>query len=277
MLLVEKYKRIMVTATMSAGKSTLINALIGKEVMATSNGVCTNNIVRIEESSETDHVISMKLNNHRARFKNYTPSMLLNTKSDLLDIETSMRHHKDKVKWTIIDTPGVNYSKDESHQMITEEYLAEDKFDILLVVLNGNHLGTNDERKYLERINQHVSSDKIIFVINKLDQYIKSKDSIAETYQNVKKYLERIGFKTPLIQPVSAHVGFLSKAKLKNEKLSEFEEEDLEFYLRKFEHNFYNFSSYNFFQYPQSKNKLENLLIRSGLKNLEIIIARKEI
>lgn len=270
-------KRIMVTATMSAGKSTLINAIIGKEIMPTSNSACTNNVVTIEESNDPDNVISMKLRNNRARLKNFKPEMLLKTGSDLLDIYTKMKHYKDKFSWTIIDTPGVNYSRDDSHREITNDYLSEGKFDILIVVLNGNNLGTNDERSYLEVIKKRVSDSKIIFVINKLDQFRRSKDSITQTYHNVKKYLKEIGFATPVIQPVSAQAGFLSKAKLNNEKLSEYEEEDLEFQLQKFKCDFYDLSFYNFFEHQKEKNVHKELWIRSGIENLEIMIARKEI
>ena len=48
---------LLVTATMSAGKSTLINALIGKKIVRTSQEVCTGNLCYIYNQSVENNKI----------------------------------------------------------------------------------------------------------------------------------------------------------------------------------------------------------------------------
>ena len=58
-------KRIIVTANMSAGKSTLINALIGKSIARTSQEVCTGNVCYLYNKAYEDgniHLLTNDLN-----------------------------------------------------------------------------------------------------------------------------------------------------------------------------------------------------------------------
>ena len=49
----QKERRVIVTANMSAGKSTLINALIGKPLARTSQEVCTGNVCYLFNKSSS--------------------------------------------------------------------------------------------------------------------------------------------------------------------------------------------------------------------------------
>lgn len=58
-------RRIIVTANMSAGKSTLINALIGKPIARTSQEVCTGNVCYLFNKAYDDervHLLTQSLN-----------------------------------------------------------------------------------------------------------------------------------------------------------------------------------------------------------------------
>lgn len=60
-------RRIIVTANMSAGKSTLINAIIGKKAARTSQEVCTGNICRFYNKPFEDGCVSLSSETLRAR------------------------------------------------------------------------------------------------------------------------------------------------------------------------------------------------------------------
>lgn len=49
-----------------------------------------------------------------------------------------------------IDTPGVNSSQDRVHRDISEKDIVENQYDLLMYVLNGENIGTNDDRRHLE-------------------------------------------------------------------------------------------------------------------------------
>ncbi|MDI2587629.1 dynamin family protein [Psychrobacillus sp. NEAU-3TGS] len=237
-------KRILVTATMSAGKSTLVNALIGNKIMATSNESCTAKRFTITEDPTIGNQVIYHYENTRVRVKNDVHNILHKFKGNEINMHTKMFHMDDKYLWEIVDTPGVNSSADPDHKKLTESLIKTNNFDVLLYVMNGNHLGTHDDLQHLKFIKEHVDSKKIIFVINKVDQYRKSEDSIEESYSKCELYLNELGFTTPTIQPISAYAAFLLKKELLSKELNEDEEEEILHFKRKFNREQYDLSWY---------------------------------
>ena len=100
-----------------------------------------------------------------------------------------------------------------------------------MYVLNGENIGTNDDRRHLEFVAKNYHG-KIIFVINKLDRYRKD-DSVPQTIKAVYKDLKGIGFKNPVICPVSAYAAYLAKMNMFQEELNDDEQDELERLYRK--------------------------------------------
>lgn len=260
-------KKIMVTATMSAGKSTLINAFVGKRIMMTQNESCTAIPWEITEDLSASEPYGM-YKKMQIKFKAEMATTLHNMKKSSISIFTPMYRISDNTIWKLIDTPGVNSSIDFDHKRLTEINIEKMEYDVLLYVLNGSHIGTTDDEEHLRFIQRIVPSEKIIFVINKIDQFRQGQDSIRRSVEDLKKRLIDIGFENPVIQPVSARAGFLEKCELQKNELSEEEMDELDLYKRKFNRSEFNLATKYIAaaDYP---------LYQCGLYELEEIINRK--
>ncbi len=268
-------KNILVTANMSAGKSTLLNSIIGKKVNKTRNDACTakthfllNKAFEDTLSYEYDYELELDA----------TLQLLMedndSNKGDEIRVGTRFRSI-DVVDASIcfIDTPGVNSSQDRIHRDISEKNIVENKYELLMYVLNGENIGTDDDRRHLEFVAENYRG-KIIFVINKLDRYRKE-DSVPKTIETVYKDLKSIGFENPIICPVSAYAAYLAKMDMFQEELNDDEQEELERLYRKLSKDEYQFNSY----YPEkyqlsgvSDEKNHLLLLHSGILSLEKIL-----
>lgn len=269
-------KRIFITANMSSGKSTLINALLGRKINKMRNVACTAKIHFIHNKSgedgfiyELDHDLEL----------NASLKILLedNEKNSSNEIHVGARFRSIKEidsKVCLIDSPGANYSMDQNHRKITNESIRSIGCNLLLYLLNARSMGTDDELRHLTFV-RHNFSGNIIFLVNQLDEYKENEDSILETITSIKKDLIKLDFREPKVFPISAYAAYLAKMNLLNESLNEDELEDLELYKRKFSKDYYFFESF----YPDKvsvsgdvNKELSNVLVHSGILSLEKII-----
>ncbi len=211
---------INVIATMSSGKSTLINALLGKQLMPAANEATTATIVKIEDV-EQDNFSATAYDKSGHIVKDIKAVTLEDMKKLNNDAMVSTVVLKGKIpfvssvgmKLVLVDTPGPNNSRDRSHQEMTYRMIADSDKSLVLYVMNGQQLGINDEKLFLDYICQKMqeggkqSRERFIFAVNKMDSF-KPKDEgldcIDKALTNVKRGLEDRGIKSPNIFPVSA-------------------------------------------------------------------------
>lgn len=211
---------INVIATMSSGKSTLINALLGKQLMPAANEATTATIVKIEDA-EQDNFSVTAYDKSGHVVKDIKVVTLEDMKKLNGDAKVSTVVMKGKIpfvssvgmKLVLVDTPGPNNSRDRSHQEMTYRMIADSDKSLVLYVMNGQQLGINDEKQFLDYICQKMqeggkqSRERFIFAVNKMDAF-KPKDEgldcIEKALSNVKRGLEDRGIKSPNIFPVSA-------------------------------------------------------------------------
>ena len=137
---------------MSAGKSTLLNALIGKKVNKTQNDACTakthylfNKAFEDTLSYEYDYKLELDASYEVLMDDNKS------NKSDEIYVGTRFRSVTDiSTAICFIDTPGVNSSQDILHREISEHTISNSEYDLLLYVMNGENIGTDDDRRHLE-------------------------------------------------------------------------------------------------------------------------------
>ena len=271
----KKNKNILVTANMSAGKSTLLNAIVGKKVNKTQNDACTakthyllNKAFEDNLSYEYDHDLELDA----------TQEILMEDNSDNLGNEifvgTKFRSIENSITpICFIDTPGVNSSQDEIHKEISQKNILNLEYDILMYVMNGENIGTDDDYKHLKFVSNNYQG-KIIFVVNKLDRYRKE-DSVIDTLEQVKKDLQTMGYKSPIICPVSAYAAYLAKMEMFGEKLDDDEMDELHRFYRKLNRGEYQFNQYypkEFQELNVSEDKNQQLLLHSGILSLEKIL-----
>lgn len=265
---------ILVTATMSAGKSTLVNAMVGKNVCRVQNMACTSKIHTIISKLLDDGVTSeydseLSLDASREDLLNNNEENM----SYKITVGTFFNGELSGKRITLLDSPGVNSSDNIEHTEISHRTLKARKYDLLLYVINSTQLGTTDDEQHLENVKQRLGRTNIIFVINKADQLITEDDNIINSIENQRQFLMSKGFKNPIICPVSSRAAFLVK-KSKVEELSRIERREMESFIDKFE--FHSLSRY----YQKSlgcnniiaNNEEDELLVNCGFAYLERII-----
>lgn len=122
--------------------------------------------------------------------------------------------------------------------------LLNDDYDTIIYVVSPTRLGTDAEKKHLQWVAQNLQKDKIIFVLNKLDDYHDFSDSIEESVHDFKEDLLKIGFENPVICPISAYFSYLLKMSITGQALSEDEKDEYDLYAKKFKRSTYDLSHY---------------------------------
>ena len=268
----QREKRIIVTANMSAGKSTLINALVGKPVARTSQEVCTGNVCYLFNKAYEDNNIhlSTQVLNLRATaddLHGYDWDGHISIASYFTGITP------DIPRLCIIDTPGVDAALYKEHSKRAYNALLNDSYDTIIYIVSPTRLGTDAEKEHLRWVAQNLQKDKLIFVLNKLDDYHNFSDSIEESIHDFKEDLLKIGFENPVICPISAYFSYLLKLRMTGQVLSEDEADEYALHSKKFMKSSYDLSQYyDGVQCLPTDSKEIILSKRIGLYGLEKMI-----
>ena len=226
----------LVVSTVSSGKSTLINALVGKELLPNRNGACTAKAVAILDNDlkpqfeihavEKNGKYSLIEKATKADIKKFNQT---NEVSEMI-LEGQIRGIKNSKKsLLIIDTPGINNSMDLSHEMVTMNVLDEFAEGLILYVINAQQIGTYDDSSFLRYVANKLKKNpkfKIIFVVNKMDLIDPEKEDPYELMENCKNYILEKGIENPVLIPISASSALSFKKVLNGEELLELEEEN---------------------------------------------------
>lgn len=207
--------KVCVVATMSSGKSTFINSIIGDEIMPEKNEACTAKTMAVldNDAITAKRVHIIRKNGDKEIVDIYNREVLdrVNKDEDISDflVETNIQSIANTSKaLMLIDTPGVNNSNDVSHYKITKEFIDQMDMGAIIYLLNATQLATNDDAGLLDVVFKHIKKTKgrvnILFVINKIDSLDTEKENIMDIVRETKKYIESHGFKNPVIYPISA-------------------------------------------------------------------------
>lgn len=218
-----------VVATMSAGKSTLINALLRKKLMPTKQEACTATITQIKDNDLKDfEAIAYNKNGEIiTEIPNLQYDDMVKLNSDL-DVSKIMVEgnipfvESNNVSLVLIDTPGPNNARDKNHRVATYKMLSESSKTLVLYIMNATQFAIEDDNNLLKKVAESMkvggkqSRDRFIFVVNKLDDFKKDEDSVQETLQKVRDYLLDRGIENPNIYPASALTALNIRTILKN-------------------------------------------------------------
>ena len=220
---------VLVMATMSSGKSTLINALLGAEILPSGNMACTAKSYYIvnDHSRPIPKLWYRKNNGQSYAAKNGIPDILrdINSKEDIENIclvsQISGILNTDKAL-LLIDTPGTNNSQDTNHETVTLDVLSKLNNGIVLYLINATQMGIKDDKNLLLSLRNHLQKHNninVVFALNKLDE-ITDDEELESMIINTEKYIEDIGFKNPDIVPVSGLAAMLFRKVLSGENLT---------------------------------------------------------
>lgn len=206
-----------VVATMSAGKSTLINSLLGQKLMPAKQEACTATITEIKDN-DSDHFEAKVYDRNGDLIESqseltYAIMERLNSNPAVsrIHVEGNIPFvNSDDVSLVLVDTPGPNNSRDPEHKAATYRMLSESSKTVVLYIMNATQLAVDDDSNLLGHVAESMkvggkqSRDRFIFVVNKLDDFKKDEDSIDAALKKVKDYLADNGIDNPNIYPASA-------------------------------------------------------------------------
>lgn len=216
----EQEFEIAVVATMSSGKSTLLNAFLGKNLIPSKNQACTAKITRIEDNKNINFFSAEIYDQNDKLIKKYEKIAADDLKNfndgeniGLIKLKGNIKNISSKQsKLILIDTPGPNNSMDIKHKELTYNLLKKDYKPLVLYILNYTQLSVDDDRMLLGNISEEMnkgdlqSTERFIFVLNKFDERFEddNDDDIDNVLGKVKKYLEELNIKNPIIIPTAA-------------------------------------------------------------------------
>ena len=264
--------KIVVTANMSAGKSTLINALTGKNMAKTAQEACTGALCYYLNKPFEDGRIHIHSGHASLDVsEDYIRSMGWQNEIFVASFFRSLDSKIRRIR--IIDTPGVNSAVNRPHGEITKKMLMTEQYDKVVYILNANKLGTDEEISYLRWLRKNISPEKTVFVVNKLDDFKQADDNIKDSIVGVKSDLARLGYENPIICPLSAYFGYLLKRKYYKDELTEDEEDEHMLFCRKFKREMYDLSVYyDGVSMDPADNIFTEMEKRCGLYGLEKIL-----
>lgn len=294
---------VSVIATMSSGKSTLLNAILGKEILPSKNEACTATICRIKD---VDGLENFRLKAETldgkviSDWKDVTTEDVkkINEDGNKMGINLYLEGdipgiNSDEMNLILIDTPGPNNSQNMEHKEATYKFIKDTKNNpLVLYVMNATQHGTNDDARLLSEISEIVKNngkqaeERFIFALNKIDSFDPEKESIEVLIENSKKYLREFGIENPKIFPISAEAAKLVRLRENGEELSRAQKGNLNSYEFSFlpEDDYpgidtIKYASISELQkeklYEEAKNdKIKGLLHYSGITAIEIYINR---
>lgn len=237
--------KINVIATMSSGKSTLINSLIGYELLPSKNEACTATIARItgndiykeftaECKDKNEEIVYKRKKVTKEDIENYNED----EKVTYIDLEGCIPNiSSENMNLLIMDTPGPNNSRNANHGELTERIIEDKNKGIVLYVINATQFGINDDSILLQLIANQMkrggkqSKDRFIFAINKCDEFdCEKNESIPKLLKSVTEYLSSYGIEEPNLFPISSQTAKLIRMKQKGIELTSKEKRDLRIY-----------------------------------------------
>ena len=240
---------VCVVATMSAGKSTVINAMLGKELMPSKAGACTATITRIKDMDQQGD--SFRAEVYRKGKLSETLEELDYSAMERLNEDDTVDEVRvygnmpfvssDELSLVLVDTPGPNNARDDSHEEVQQNALGKSSKALVLYIMT-NEYGTDDDEITLRRVANTMSvggkqsKDRFLFVVNKMDRRNKNDGSTEETLDQVREYLKTQGINNPNLFPVAA-LPALNMRRMEKEKVDEDIEEETEFLIRKLNRN----------------------------------------
>ncbi|XP_015087872.1 probable transmembrane GTPase FZO-like, chloroplastic isoform X1 [Solanum pennellii] len=186
---------LVIVGEFNSGKSTFINALLGKKYL--KDGVVpTTNEITFLRYSDVDE--SQRCERHPdGQYVCYLPAPVLE-------------------EMIIVDTPGTNVIL-QRQQRLTEEFVP--RADLLLFLMSADRPLTESEVSFLRYTQQW--SKKVVFVLNKSDIY-KNKGELEEAITFIKENTRKLlNTESITLYPVSARLALESKLSTFDDSLSQ--------------------------------------------------------
>ena len=252
-------KRILIVGTMSAGKSTIINTLVGHRIAKVKSTACTSTLWYLYNRPIDDGVYY----SDGVYIEKTQEVDLSQTDKHLISIKFSGTLSESPL--VLIDTPGLNYAYDETHRIITESAIKNGTYDSIICVINAPYIENVDEAFMINKV-LSIPKKKKIFILNQLDRFDPEDDSIEMIMKRFKASLKKRETDA-LVVPISAKMAWLLKKEC-FESLTPLEKVELKQFKAQMSTTFFDMGMYG----TGVCSADEDFFARSGLSNLESII-----
>ena len=228
---------ISVLATMSSGKSTLLNAFLKTNLLPMGNRPTTANIVEIFDNDKTGFELeTYDGNNELIEKMSANPEVIRNINND--KNISRVKIYGDipfvqvgKMGLMLRDTPGPN-SQIEEHERITNSIIADaNNQSAVIYVMDTTKPTERSDGDLLKSIademrkGDRLTSDRFFFVINKADDWVAGNDNNNQTMDNLiaenREYLKEFGINNPRLFPVTANLALNIRRVIENENVFE--------------------------------------------------------
>ncbi|WLD95289.1 dynamin family protein [Alkalihalobacillus sp. AL-G] len=160
----------------SAGKSSMINALMDEELLPTSPIPTSANVVTIKNGEPI-----VRLTDHSGNVQTLAGELDLDTikqasknGADIQSIEIHKLHPYLVNSTVIMDTPGID-SVDDAHKVSTESMLH--LADVVVYVMDYNHVQSELNFNFTKKMQD--AGKKLILVINQIDKHVDDELSFS--------------------------------------------------------------------------------------------------
>lgn len=231
-----------VIATMSSGKSTLINSLLHTELLPSQNQACTATIAQIRDcdnmeefeaecyAEDRNTVIYPRAVVTLDEMRKYNSD----ERVTYIDIEGNIPSIPNKkINLCLRDTPGPNFAGNIEHGKLTQKIIKETNA-VVLYIMNLTQLETKNDDELLRDISSEMkragkqSRDRFIFVVNKCDELDGEKgETLDKILVSVRDYLKGFNIDNPTIIPACARMALVIRKDRKGEKLTRSEQKAL--------------------------------------------------
>ncbi|KAF6144696.1 hypothetical protein GIB67_006188 [Kingdonia uniflora] len=184
---------VVIVGEFNSGKSTFINALLGRNYLKEGVIPTTNEITLLQYSNDKEHCERRP----DGQFICYLPAPILK-------------------EMNLVDTPGINVVL-QRQQRLTEDFVP--RADLLLFVISADRPLTESEVVFVRYVQQW--RKKIVFVLNKSDIYRNTselEEAIAFIKENTQKLLNS---EHVLLYPLSARLAIEGKLSSKAEDVED--------------------------------------------------------
>ena len=268
------------TATMSAGKSTLINAIVGDDLLGTKKAACTSKVIKIHSTPARNGIFTV-LEKRKWRYLHnlYSTQKYVQENENNTELAVYFCSQLNGGRFTLVDTPGVNSSLNPEHKKIARKAL-EGNIETIVYVIPVETYGSEDDYNHLMYILKKVSYERIVFVVNMMDTIDSEDDSVEDILNEIRDHLQQIGFQNPIICPVSAKAGLQLKQMMSGVKMTVNEIESAKHFINFFTKAEYALGEYNpvvsesekarYCRLPEEYDgRLWNAFVGTGIPGLE--------
>lgn len=231
---------VAVIACMSSGKSTLINALLGRDLLPALNQATTAKVMRITDVDELGEKVHGKWFDANgkmlAKHDDVTKDILKEQNSDTNVADIRLETDIDWVDnlpigyVRILDTPGPNNSQDSTHRLATMSTInaTESAPDLVIYVMDVTKMEVDDDKALLEIVSDEIrkggiaANDRFLFVLNRIDELDEDEGELVENYvEKARQYLQNVfDIQHPHIVPISALMALLERKRLNDQSMT---------------------------------------------------------